>query len=98
LEQKDKDIWVSYISFLIDTESFADAYDAIEVAQENVDSTELLYCKVACYHMNGKHKAALEMLHFALTEDYKMHESLFELFPDLEEVLALKKMIAEFKK
>jgi tetratricopeptide (TPR) repeat protein len=98
LEQKDKDIWVSYISFLIDTESFADAYDAIEVAQENVDSTELLYCKVACYHMNGKHKAALEMLHFALTEDYKMHESLFDLFPDLEEVSALKKMIAEFKK
>ncbi|MFT5833490.1 MAG: tetratricopeptide (TPR) repeat protein [Cognaticolwellia sp.] len=96
LEQKDKDIWVSYVSFLIDIESFEEAYNAIEAAQENIDATELLYCKVACLHLNGKHKASLEMLAFALSEDYTMHESLFELFPELEKVSALRLMIDAF--
>lgn len=98
LAANNKDIWVSYISFLIDIEAYEEAYEAIEIAQENLDANEILYCKVACLYLSGKHKAALEMLAFALVEDYDMHLSMFELFPELTEVSVIQLMIEEFEK
>lgn len=97
LSANDKDIWVGFISFLIDIAAFEEAFEAIEIAQENTDATELLYCKVACLYLSGKHKSALEMLAFALIEDYKMHQSMFELFPELLEVSVIQLMIEEFE-
>ncbi len=97
LNEKDKDTWVAYVSFLIETESFETAFDAIEIAQDNCDAVELLYCKVACLYFSGRHKAALEMLAFALTEDASMSQSLFDLFPALTDVSAMQLLIEEFK-
>ena len=97
LSPNDKGIWVGYISFLIDIDAFDEAFEAIEIAQENTDASELLYCKVACLHFSGKHKAALEMLAFALSEDYDLHQSMFDLFPDLGEVAAIHAMIEAYK-
>ena len=97
LAPNNKNIWVGYVSFLIDIEAFEEAYEAIEIAQENTDATEMLYCKVACLYLSGKHKSAMEMLAFALIEDYKMHESLFELFPELAEVSVFQLMIEKFE-
>jgi tetratricopeptide (TPR) repeat protein len=97
LSPNDKDIWVGYISFLIDIDAFDEAFKAIEIAQENTDATELLYCKVACLQFSGKHKSALEMLAFALDEDYEMHQSMFDLFPELGEVAAIHSMIDAHK-
>jgi tetratricopeptide (TPR) repeat protein len=98
LNEKDKDTWVAYVSFLIETESFETAFDSIEIAQDNCDASELLYCKVACLYFSGKHQAALEMLAFALTENAEMSESLFNLFPEMSEVAAIQLLIEEYKK
>lgn len=98
LDEKDKDTWVAYVSFLIETRSFETAFDSIEIAQDNCDADELLYCKVACLYFSGQHKAALEMLAFALTENAAMSQSLFDLFPALSEISAIQLMIEDFKK
>lgn len=97
LAQNDKNIWFSFIGFLIDIGTYEDAYEAIEIAQENTDATEFLYCKVAALYLNGKHKRALEVLSFALVEDYSKHETLFELSPKLANVGAIRFMIGEYK-
>lgn len=98
LNEKDKDTWIAYVTFLIETESFETAFDAIEIAQDNCDAVELLYCKVACLHFSGRHQGALEMLAFALTEDASVSQILFDLFPELSGVSAILLLIEEFEK
>lgn len=97
LAQSNKEVWISYTTFLVDIASYDEAFKAIEVGQENTDATELLYCKAACLYLSGKHQSGLEMLAFALIEDYDMHETLFDLFPELEKVAAILIMVEKFK-
>lgn len=92
LDLTNNEIWVQYVSFLIDIEEYEEAYQMLEEADKHCASIELLYCKVACLFYWGQRKEAANLLLFALEEDFEMHTSLFELFPDLEnepEILAV---------
>lgn len=77
-------IWVQYVSFLLEIGEFDSALEVLMEADEFINGTELLYCKVACLFLIGQRKEALNLLHLALEDNYNMHYSLFQLMPDLE--------------
>ena len=89
--------YYKYISFLIDIERFDYAYDLLEEAEHHSDSIEFVYCRVACLFFWGQRKAALNLLAYALEENFDMHISLFDLFPNLEEEPSIVAMIANAK-
>jgi len=78
-------IWVQYISFLIDIEEFDLAFEAITIAEEYCQDVELKCCKIAaCYQGNKSQEGTLLLLQ-ALMEEENFGILLFELFPDLKE-------------
>ena len=76
--------WIQYASFLMDIGALKEALIVLEEAEIYAIGPELLYCRIACEFLLGHRKEALFLLHAALTEDYNMHESLFDLVPEVE--------------
>jgi tetratricopeptide (TPR) repeat protein len=85
LDISEINIWVQYISFLIDIEEFDLAFDAIIIAEEHCEDVELKCCKVAAHYEGGKSKEATILLTQFLLEEEGFAALLFELFPDLKE-------------
>ena len=78
-------IWVQYISFLIDIEVFELALEAITIAEEHCQDAELQCCKVATLYQGGQSQEATVLLTQLLLEKEGFAALLFELFPDLRE-------------
>ena len=75
-----------------------EALNTLDEAEMMSEGTELLYCRVACLFQLGRRKEGLFLLGQALTDNFDMHDALFDLQPDLEtdnEVLAV---IAVYRK
>lgn len=96
IDTTNTEIWVQYISFLIDVESFELALEAVTVAEEYCETAEIQCCKVASLFFCGKQKAALSLLEQLLMEDRELSEMVLELFPDLKEEPSVINLLAHF--
>ena len=76
--------WIQYASFLMDIGAYKEALIVLEEAEIYAIGVELLYCRTACQFLLGHRKEALFLLQTALMENYNMHESLFDLVPEVE--------------
>ncbi len=76
--------WIQYASFLMAVGSLHEALQVLEEAEVYAIGVELLYCRTACEFMLGHRQEALSLLQSALLENYNMHESLFDLVPEVE--------------
>jgi tetratricopeptide (TPR) repeat protein len=77
-------IWLAYANFLIANQQIEKAIKLLNKADFYAQSTDLLYCKAACYCMIDQKKAGLEVLREALVADYSLHGLLFTFAPYLQ--------------
>ena len=89
-------IWVQYLSFLIDIEEFELAFEASVIAEDYCQDIELQCCKIAAYYQAGQTKEAILLLTQALLEEQEFGKLLFELFPDLREETEILNIITSF--
>lgn len=87
-------LWVQYLSFLIDIEEFNLAFAAIIIAEEHCQDAELKCCKIAAYYQSKKTQEGTLLLTQALMDEEGFGLLLFELFPDLKEEPAILNFIA----
>ncbi|MEM9820175.1 MAG: tetratricopeptide repeat protein [Bacteroidota bacterium] len=89
--------WIQYASFLMDTGAIEMALDTLDEAGQFSEGTELLYCRIACLFQLGRRKEALYLLGQALSENFSMHDALFDLIPTLENDRDIKAVIATYR-
>lgn len=82
LDTGNSEIWVDYVSFLVEYEEYDIALEALKLADEYCDSRELDYSNIGVLYLKGRHKEAMILLQVILEEDYDSHYLLFELFPE----------------
>ncbi len=75
--------WIQYATTVLEILGSEDALHILEEAENHIPDVSIRFCKVAALIYSGLRKEAFHQLNQALTEDYSMHQSLFELFPDL---------------
>lgn len=90
--------WIQFASFLMDTDMAIEALDTLDEAEMMSEGTELLYCRVACLFQLGRRKEGLFLLGQALTDNFGMHDALFDLQPDLETDTEVLAVIAVYRK
>lgn len=97
LDLTNEEIWVQYISFLIAIEEYALAHETIAMAEEHCeDDLELQCCRVATFYKDKHPKEALQRLQVLLIEEDEAGEALLDLFPELEKVSAIVRLIKDW--
>ncbi len=81
---KEAIIWVHYIEFLIDEESYSIALEMLEEAKEYADGAILDYALAAVLLESGQRQEGFIVLGQALIEDYEQHVHFFQIAPNLE--------------
>jgi tetratricopeptide (TPR) repeat protein len=76
--------WILYARFLIQTGKKEMALDVLDEAELYAFGVELKYCRIACLFSLNKRQEALFLFKNALQENYKKHDSLFEISPALK--------------
>lgn len=94
---KDIRIWIHYIEFLIDEESYSLAIEMILEAKEYLDETLLDYAYAAVLLESGQRQEGLIVLGQALIENYALHRYLFKIAPQLEYDATLPDFIERYK-
>lgn len=88
--------WLQYTSFLMESGRLEQALTVFEEAEEQVDSTELLYGRVACLLALGQRQEAIYRLGEALNQNYDGYGLLYELIPDLEKDSEIASLITSY--
>ena len=89
--------WILLATFLIDAGEKEEALDVLEEADYiGLGTSELGYCRVACLMAIGHRHEALYRLGELLYEDFKSHETLFQIFPELESDPGVISLIASY--
>lgn len=89
--------WLRYVAFLLATESYREALNCTEEAEDYDLGVEVLYARIAILFSMGRRKEAFYWLGEALAEDYDLHRVVFDLAPELEQDSALLSMIASYR-
>ncbi len=76
-------LWIQYASFLMETGYIQPAQEVLEEAAGFVSGGELEYCQIACHFYAGNRPRALYELREALDQHFDLHQTLFDLMPDL---------------
>ena len=82
LAPKDVNIWVHYIEFLIDEESYSIAFEMLDEARKFNDDVILDYAYAAVLLESGQRQEGFVVLGQALIENYEMHEQFFLIAPN----------------
>lgn len=90
-------IWIQYAAFLIAVNEYEVARDIASEGAWYVPSPELDYLKAACLFLLGKKKEGKVVLLEALSENYDLHELIFEIAPQLENNRHVMALIASYK-
>lgn len=77
-------LWYQYTSVLVKLNKVKEALEVLDDAEMYAVGPELLYCRAVCLSILGKKKEALAILDEALTDNFEMHNKLFELDPTLK--------------
>ncbi len=75
--------WIQYSSFLMEVGEKEEALEVINEAIIYACGTELHYCRIVCLFALGRRQEALLSLKETLYKDFDMHDSLFDLSPEL---------------
>lgn len=94
---KGAEIWIHYIEFLIDEESYSVALEMIDEAKEYVDDVSLDYALAAVLIESGQRQEGFVVLGQALMQNYKMHTCLFQIAPRLEQDSNIAPFILRYK-
>lgn len=90
-------IWIAYATFLIATDQVQKAIEMLYTAESYAQSSDVLYCKSACYFLLGNKVQGLETLKEALVSDYSLHGLLFTFAPYLQFDSDIQSIISYFK-
>jgi len=96
LNEENSRYWILLATFLIDAGEKEEALAVLEEGMYLMLSMEVTYCYVACLLLIGRRQEALYRLGEALTEDFEAHNTLFQVFPDLEGDPGVRSVIASF--
>jgi len=81
---EDPKYWFQHACLLIKSKKYFEALDLLDEAEEESFDPTLLYARAACLNYIGDKKAALSILDEVLMESFEMHNSLFEIDPQLK--------------
>lgn len=82
---KDVNIWIHYVEFLIDEESYSIAFEMLDDARKFSDDVILDYAYAAVLLESGQRQEGFVVLGQALIDNYEMHQQFFYIAPNLEE-------------
>jgi tetratricopeptide (TPR) repeat protein len=97
IEPKEVSIWIHYIEFLIDEESYSVALEMLEEAKEYVEDVLLDFAAAAVLIESGQRQEGFVILGQALTEDYNMHTYIYQIAPRLADDVSLTTFILQYK-
>lgn len=89
--------WVTYSLYLLATGQGERALDILEEAEQYADSSEVIYCRVACLFAVGRRKEACYWLAEALVEDFEEHGLLFQFRPELTNDPDVSNLLSSFQ-
>jgi tetratricopeptide (TPR) repeat protein len=79
------DYWYLHVRFLIGLGEFEKGLDVLEESEFHTTSAELGYCRAVCLLKLNREAKGLVVLREALTDNFQVHEVLFEMYPELRE-------------
>ncbi len=94
---KEVEIWIHYIEFLMDDQSYSIALEMLQEAKEQIDDIVLDYAKAAVLLESGKRHEGFIVLGKALTDNFEAHNNLFQIAPTLKEDLSISAFIEHYK-
>ncbi|BDS14402.1 tetratricopeptide repeat protein [Aureispira anguillae] len=97
IEPKEVGIWIHYIEFLIDEESYAVASEMLDEAREYVDSVLLDYAQAAVLIESGQRQEGFIVLGRALLDNYTIHTYIYQIAPRLKQDPNLASFILSYK-
>lgn len=97
IEPKEISIWIHYIEFLIDEESYAVAIEMLDEAKEYVEDILLNFVLAAVLIESGQRQEGFIVLGQALTEDYNMHTYMYQIAPRLADDVTVTTFILQYK-
>jgi len=99
LDQKEKDIWLSWSQIFYEQGDFEKAISLIMRGIEEIPEESDLYYRATAYMISaGKYKDAFSYLENALVLNFDNHTVLLEFFPKLQTQKALFKIIDQYRK
>lgn len=84
--------WIGHAKFYRSQDCLNEALEIIEEAEMNIGGADILYSRIICLFEMGRRKEAMLCLQDALSENFNLHQMLFDELPHLEndrEVLSL---------
>jgi tetratricopeptide (TPR) repeat protein len=81
---EDPKYWFQYACLLIKSKKYNEAIELLDEAEEESFDPTLLYARAACLNFLGEKKEALKILDEVLLDSFELHNSLFEIDPQLK--------------
>lgn len=97
IEPKDVSIWIHYIEFLIDEESYAVAIEMLDEAKEYIEDILLDFALAAVLIESGQRQEGFVVLGQALSENYNMHTYIYQIAPKLADDVTVTSFILQYK-
>lgn len=97
IEPKEVSIWIHYIEFLIDEESFAVAIEMLDEAKDYTEDILLDFALAAVLIQSGQRQEGFIVLGQALTENYNMHTYIYQIAPKLADDVTVTSFILQYK-
>ena len=97
IQPKEVRIWIHYIEFLIDEESYAVAIEMLDEAKEYIEDVLLDFALAAVLIESGQRQEGFIVLGQALTEDYNMHTYIYQIAPKLADDAPVTTFILQYK-
>lgn len=94
---KDANIWVHYIEFLIDEESYVVAFEMLDEARKLIEDVILDYAYAAVLLESGQRQEGFVVLGQALMDNFELHNQFFQIAPNLEDDETIVAFIMNYK-
>jgi tetratricopeptide (TPR) repeat protein len=91
------DYWYLHVRFLIGLGEFEKGLDVLEESEYHTTSAELGYCRAVCLLKLNREAKGLNVLREALTDNFQVHEVLFEMYPELRENAEITSMLRYYQ-
>ncbi len=89
--------WRDYIAFLIKVGKKVEALEVFDQADNYTFGADLLFCKAIALFLNGQESEAFKHFEEGLKEDFKEHELIFKIEPELMLNKDLQAMISYYR-
>lgn len=97
IQPKDISIWIHYVEFLIDEESYAVAIEMLDEAKEYIDDVLIDFTLAAVLIESGQRQEGFAVLGQALMQNYNLHTYIYQIAPKLADDVSLTSFILQYK-